>query len=165
MKKLNIALEKFSKYTATVLFIVVFIITFIQVLFRNLFGGGLAWIEEVSTMLMSAFAFFAVSYSVRKRNYTFLDFFFQRMNKPVQKTLSLVSYILIVFFLGYMVYSSIGFTSRQWYIVSSYLLLPRALWYVSFPVNCLIMLSFFIEEIMVVWSPESGAFTKGGGEA
>lgn len=163
MKKLNMFLEQFTKYAACVGFIIIFILTFIQIIYRNIFGGGFAWIEEVSTLLLSAFAFFAITYSVRKRNYTFLDFFYQKMNSPIQKTLSLISYVAILLFLAYMVYSSIGFTQRQWRTVSSILLLPRSLWYISFPVNCLIMISFFVEEIMKLWTPDSGANVKGGG--
>ena len=124
MKKLNMFLEQFTKYAACVGFIIIFILTFIQIIYRNIFGGGFAWIEEVSTLLLSAFAFFAITYSVRKRNYTFLDFFYQKMNSPIQKTLSLISYVAILLFLAYMVYSSIGFTQRQWRTVSSILLLP-----------------------------------------
>ena len=155
LKRWNAKLEIITKYLATIGFVIVFLLTFAQIVFRNIFGGGFAWIEEVSTLLLSAFAFFAISYSIRKRNYTFLDFFYQKCSVRIQKTLSLISYVIIILFLGYMFYSSIGFTQRQWRTVSSFLLIPRTFWYLSFPINCLIMFSFFVEEIALLWEADS----------
>lgn len=132
---------------ASIGFIVVFILTFTQIFYRNFFGGGFAWIEEISTLLLSAFAFFAISYSVRLHNYTYLDFFFKKFGKNVQKILNAVTCLLIIFFLGYVFYISFGFAERQWRAVSSILSWPRTFWYLSFPINCLIMISFLLEEL------------------
>ena len=147
MKKINDYLEQLTKYVAAIGFILVFALTLIQIFYRNAFGSGFAWIEEASTLLLSAFAFFSISYAVRLHNYTFLDFFYNKFGKNVQNALNIITYFLIIFFLGYVFYTSIGFSLRQWRALSSILSWPRTFWYLSFPVNCLIMGSFLLEEL------------------
>ena len=147
MGKINQCLELLAKYMAASGFIIVFALTLTQIIYRNFFGSGFAWIEEASTLLLSSFAFFAISYSVRLHNYTFLDFFYNKFGSNVQRMLNIITYFLIIFFLGYVFYISIGFSQRQWRALSSILSWPRTFWYLSFPINCLVMISFLLEEL------------------
>ncbi|GEM_PF-4893637 len=156
MKKLNIFLERLTKYASSFGFVIIFILTLIQIIYRNLFGGGFSWIEEVSTLLLSVFAFFAISYSIRKYNYTFLDYFYNKLSGRIQFYLSTLTYLAMTSFLLYVFYTSVGFAQRQWHTVSSILSWPRSFWYVSFPLNCIIMASFFTEDLMKLMRKRTG---------
>ncbi len=148
MRKLNRILEKATKYIACVVFLMIFVLTFTQILYRNIFGSGFAWIEEISTLLLSVFAFFSISYAFRVRHYTFLDYFFKKCSKKIQFCLNVFTLSSMICFLAYLVLTSVGFVKRQWMVYYPITSWPRSFWNLSLPINSVIMISFFAEELI-----------------
>lgn len=102
MKYITNFLDKFIFALACVLTAVLLSMVLVQMLCRNLFNFSFTQVEEYCVLMMAWLTFLAAAYAVRHCGHVAVDFFFQKMARPVKYVLNLVTIMGLLFLTLYM---------------------------------------------------------------
>ena len=75
VKKTSAVMNKIATYAAVVFFTIMTLIVWIQIFFRFILGGGIAWSEEVAKFLMVWMALLGASMLFREGGHIAINFF------------------------------------------------------------------------------------------
>ncbi|WHH57833.1 TRAP transporter small permease [Petroclostridium sp. X23] len=105
--KLNDSIYNVFKVLIICLLLAMSIMVFSQVVFRYVLKSPIAWSEELSTYCFSWLAFFGAAVVLKNDNHVNVSSFVDRINnKSLRKTVILFSQVLVLAFLGMVVYYS-----------------------------------------------------------
>ena len=107
MKLIGI-IEKVEKVLMAILFTIMVVCVFAQVLNRNLIQAGVSWFEELSRYCMVYMTILGAEIGLRDGTQLAIDAFKNGMSAKVQKALNYLSNIIIVVFSGVVFVNSIG---------------------------------------------------------
>lgn len=141
-------LEQVVKIVATILLGLLISIVLFQVANRVLIGKSYVEIEELSLVLASWCAFFAIAYTIRKKAHVRIDVFTNKLPFIIKHTLMLA--IDLIIFLTLIMLIRYGFllAHRKMNVPMMVLPFDSGFWYMSFPVG-MIFASFFMFDNMV----------------
>ncbi|MGI6029935.1 MAG: TRAP transporter small permease [Eubacteriales bacterium] len=134
-------------YISIALLVTITIGVMVQVICRNLLGFSLNFLEELTILLLSYFAFFTTSYTLGKHGHVAVDFITQKFSPKANLLWSNVVDGITILTLGVIAYACIGLIVRQMPIPMTMLPLSKGWLYIGCPVNCLIMMYFLLDDI------------------
>jgi len=145
-KKLEI-LTTFIEYTCTILFVVMTLITFLQVVGRYVFGVSYFWAEELARFTMIWIVFLGASVSVGLKAHTRIDFFINLLSPKVRKYIEIFNSLACLAFILFVSYNSIDIIRITTRNLSTGLRIPLALIYIALPVSGILMTVYFLAQI------------------
>ncbi len=140
---------------ASLVLVLLVVLTFMGVIWRRVFGQPFTWLEEVQLACMVWIVFAAGGAAFRTGNHVAIEMVVDMLPKKAQKICSILISAVVVVVLGYLVYQSMGFI--QLFLRSgrstSMLHIPYAIIYGIAPVSYAVMIiSWFYAQIKEVKS-------------
>ena len=97
-------LNEFEIYIGAVIFILMTILLFVQVVTRYVFHRSFTWTEEISTIFFVWMVYLGVCSAVLRRKHLRIDAFVEAMPFKVKKILLIISNIIFIAFLLYLIF-------------------------------------------------------------
>lgn len=140
---------------ASLVLVLLVVLTFMGVIWRRVFGQPFTWLEEVQLACMVWIVFAAGGAAFRTGNHVAIEMVVDMLPQKAQKICSILISAVVVVVLGYLVYQSMGFI--QLFLRSgrstSMLHIPYAIIYGIAPVSYAVMIiSWFYAQIKEVKS-------------
>jgi TRAP-type C4-dicarboxylate transport system permease small subunit len=127
---------------------VIFVVTFLAVIFRYILKAPLPWSQDVIRLAFTYMIYFGAAYCVRDSSHLNVDVLLTMLSKRGRKIAEiLINIVLLCFFIFLVVY---GFTFAQMgYIqTTSYLMLPMTYYYLGIPLAAIGMIFYVIQNIL-----------------
>lgn len=148
MKKVLDKLEKIILGILAILFAVMVIAFFYQIILRFLFERGNPWSEELTRYAFIWLSMLGSAVATRRSRNMDVDFIVKRMPKTMQIINSLFTKGLIIAFLMVIIVYGFSLVSITFKQLSPGLRVPMAYMYAAVPVGGLLMLLFTLEIII-----------------
>lgn len=141
------SLEKIVNIIVTILFIIITIITFVQVITRYFMGISYFWAEELSRFSMVWITFLGATIAVSSSAHTRIDFFINLLPEKLKKFINIFDEFICMFFSIVISIYSIDTVKIAMKNVSTGLKLPMGFVYGALPFAGLFMALYFILRI------------------
>ncbi|GKV65239.1 MULTISPECIES: TRAP transporter small permease [unclassified Sporosarcina] len=135
MNKLSNWIETLEKFMAMILIAAMTIIIAAAVLFRYFLNAPIFWASEASIFIMAWVTFIGGSLGLKYKSQASVTFLVDRLSDKGKRYLEIISYIIILVFIGILLYLSyqwLGSVSNQ---TSSSMRIPMWIPYASVPVG------------------------------
>lgn len=145
MKKIFDIFEKIAIYALAILFSVMVLSIFLQIIQRFAFASPNAWSEELTRYSFAWLSMIGAAVAVRKYRHMNIDYFINKLPARGKKVLEAFNNILVVALLFILIiygFQLVAITFKQ---ISPGLNIPMAYAYLSVPVGGILMLLFTIE--------------------
>lgn len=127
--------NNFEMYVGAVIFVILTVLLFLQVVSRYLLAQSFTWAEELGTILFVWMTYLGVASAVTHRKHLKIDAFLIAMPFKVRKALLIISNVIFFVFSLYIISPMMdlvyNFASKD--ATSSILLIPKALYYFVMP--------------------------------
>jgi TRAP-type C4-dicarboxylate transport system permease small subunit len=133
-------LGNFEEDAAAVLMAAILAVLGLQVFTRYVLGNPLSWTEEVARHLFIWMVFFGASAAIRDGTHVSIDLLVSRLPKGLHAAVTAVNALLILFFLGNVLYWGIKAVDRMWSLPTATLEIPIGLVYVVLPISAVLMM-------------------------
>lgn len=141
-------LEKIILWILAILFTVMVIAFFYQIVLRFIFESGNPWAEELTRYTLIWMSMLGSAVATRRGRNMDVDFVVKRMPKTMKTINSIITKALIIGFLLVIIIYGVNLVSITFKQLSSGLRIPMAYMYASVPVGGFLMLLFTIEVII-----------------
>ena len=128
-------LNEFEIYVGAVLFVIMTILLFIQVITRYFFGQAVTWAEELSTILFVWMIYLGVAAAVLRRKHLKIDAFVETLPFKGKRVLMIISNIIFLVFSIYIIIPMMNVVNNYAakHAVSSILKIPKDISYIVMP--------------------------------
>lgn len=157
VKKIVDSLNAFIKWILILLFFIMVIVVFLQVLFRFVLDQPLAWTEELSRYLLVWITFLGAGYAVSVKAHPSIELLFEKANKAVRRIMMVLSALLIVFFFYQVIINSFVFIERSMMQTSPALQLPMGLVYMVIPIASILFVINLLYITVSEWRKEASS--------
>ncbi|WP_243291801.1 TRAP transporter small permease [Bacillus sp. FJAT-47783] len=155
VKKVVDSLNNLIKWVLIILFFIMVIAVFLQVLFRFVLDQPLAWTEELSRYLLVWITFLGAGYAMSVKAHPSIEIVFERGNKLVKRIMIVVSSALIIFFFWHIVTNSFEFIERSMMQTSPSLQLPMGYVYTVIPISSILFVINVLYITISEWRKEA----------
>jgi TRAP-type transport system small permease protein len=157
VKKIVDSLNAFIKWILILLFFIMVIVVFLQVLFRFVLDQPLAWTEELSRYLLVWITFLGAGYAVSVKAHPSIELLFEKANQAVRKVLLALSTVLVVFFFYQIIVNSFVFIERSMMQTSPALQLPMGMVYMVIPIASILFIINLLYITISEWRKEASS--------
>ncbi len=149
-------INRFELYLASLIFVAIMALLFIQVITRYVLGHAFTWTEEISIIGFVWMQYLGICASVLTRKQLRIDFFLDMMPFKVKKIMLIVDNILTMIFCGAIIPFMLGIinTMVKMGSITDLLRIPNAVVYAIMPFSMALMIIRLIQE-SVILSKES----------
>ncbi|HWP50302.1 MAG TPA: TRAP transporter small permease [Clostridia bacterium] len=145
--------------------LVLFVVTFLQVVFRFVFKAPLAWSQDVIRLCFTYLVFSGAAYCVQEHAHLNIDVFITLLPDKARKLLELLIQAALIGFAAFLIWFGCQFAQSGATQMAPYLPVPMSIYYMSVPISAVFMLFYmiqqFIEQIVGFKEP----VMKGGEQA
>ncbi|NLI22886.1 MAG: TRAP transporter small permease [Clostridiales bacterium] len=113
LKKLENLLLTLEKIFFSTIMAAMILILSVHVVLRFVFKSPLIWSDEVVTMLQGVIAFLGIGYCFHRGKHTELTLLYDRVPRPVQQAMDVVTNVVMLGCVAYMIKYSIDYTIFQ----------------------------------------------------
>ena len=139
--------DKITKAVMGISAIVVFVITFLQVLCRFVLKSPLPWSTDILRLAFTYLVFWGAAWCVREKEHLNVDVLLMSFPVNIRKVVELgIDLVLSLFFI-FMIVFGIKFCAFGWTQTTSYLPIPMSVYYASIPSAGAIMLFYMIKNM------------------
>ena len=104
--------EHLEEIFCLLVFVVMSLLTFVQVILRYVFNSSIVFSEELSRYLFVWLTFIGIAYGVKKQSHLSVDIVFNRLKGPAKTAVKYLALILYIVFAVLMVVHSYKYFSR-----------------------------------------------------
>lgn len=115
---------------------VMFVLVFTNVVTRYGFGFSIAWAEEVASFLMIWVTFLGAGLALREGRHVAIDILQDRRPDAARRALRFALAVIILVFLGLLVWFGVQFVAFGWRSVTFVTQIPRGIPYLAVPIGC-----------------------------
>ena len=141
-------LMKLIKYLCATCLIVMATILLVQVIARYVFNRSIYWAEELAIYCMIWSIFLGSAIGVAEKSHTRIGFFINLFPAVVVNVIQLILDVIFLFFAGVLGYNSLSIVEISMKSLSAGLRLPLGFVYGSLSVSALLMVIFFLFNIV-----------------
>ncbi|HQL37242.1 MAG TPA: TRAP transporter small permease [Bacillota bacterium] len=150
MKKAKVILDKIHTNVLTIMFIIMVLVCFQQVISRYLLGNSLVWSEELSRYILTWIVFLGTGYVLGQGGHASMDLL-EMLPQNIRKVLSYISNLFVIIYSFIMIKYGIEFLLIGMRQKSSAMQIPMSIVYIALPLGGLMimiycLLSFFVAE-------------------
>lgn len=147
MSKLNQLNEKITLYASIILILTLLIIVSFQIIMRQVFDISYILLDEISRILFAWCISSSVAYAFIRKAHVNVTYFYDKMPARLQKYISLILLLSILFFLLFLMRHSWALTVKQMKIPFPIGPYPRGYLFAPLPISCLIMCISVLNEM------------------
>ena len=127
-------LSEFETYLGAILFIIIMLLLFVQVISRYVFQHAFTWAEELSTALFVWMTYACICAAVPKRKHLRIDALLNAVPFKVKRVMLIVDDVIFIAFNTYLWVPYITLLRNMSTSVTPLLRIPRVALYISIPV-------------------------------
>ncbi|WP_068672092.1 TRAP transporter small permease [Oceanobacillus sp. Castelsardo] len=135
MKKVSDFIESIEKAISVVLIAAITLILFFAVIYRYFLKDPIFWANEASIFMLAWLTFLGGSLGLKYRSQASITFLVNRLSEKNKRIMSIVTHIIILVFLGILLYLSYEWVFSLSDIKSSSMRIPMWIPYLSVPVG------------------------------
>ena len=125
--------------------LLVFVITFLQVLCRFVLKSPLPWSTDILRLAFTYLVFWGAAWCVREKEHLNVDVILTALPAGVRRWTEIVINLILCGFFIFLIYFGIHFCIFGWTQTTSYLPLPMSVYYASIPSAGAAMLSYMVK--------------------
>ena len=125
--------DKITKAVMGISAIVVFVITFLQVLCRFVLKSPLPWSTDILRLAFTYLVFWGAAWCVREKEHLNVDVLLMSFPVKIRKVVELGIDLVLSLFFVFMIVFGIKFCAFGWTQTTSYLPIPMSVYYASIP--------------------------------
>lgn len=145
------AINNVVKWVIILLFFLMVITVFLQVIFRFVVDQPLAWTEELSRYLLIWLTFLGTGYGVSVKAHPSIELLFEKAGGLMKRGLLVLSTVLILFFFWQIIVNSFEFIGRSMTQTSPVLQLPMGLVYTVIPISSVLFMINLLQVSVTEW--------------
>ncbi|MCL2851874.1 MAG: TRAP transporter small permease [Defluviitaleaceae bacterium] len=143
--------SEFIKYMLVVLLVLMFSITFIQVVMRYVFLNAIPWAEEAVRFMFVWASFIGAAIGIKEKIHIGIDLVTARLPQKAQRVTSTVVYFIIMWLAYYMVTAGWEFTRFTHAQLSPALTIPMSYVHVAIPISGVLIIIYSSIEVFKLW--------------
>lgn len=157
MKQFDRALTALNRATVAALLATVFLIVFVNVVLRYIFGFSLSWVEELSRYLMIWSAWLAMGLALREGAHIAIDSLLAALPRDAARVLRIVVFLAVVVFALSLVWLGSSYALFAWGQKTAVLRLSLGMVYLAIPIGALLLLlhALLIAPRMINHTPDA----------
>jgi len=128
--------------------IVLFTVTFLQVVFRYLLKSPLPWSQDVVRLCFVYVVFWGAAYCVRDKAHLNIDVMLTLISRKARKVVEILINIILVAFFVFIAWVGIEFAKSGSTQTAPYLPIPMMVYYLSLPTSAVLMVYYMIKNIL-----------------
>lgn len=140
-------LKRFIEQSCTILFLLMTLITFTQVVGRYALGKCFFWAEELARFSMIWIAFLGAAAAVSEKAHTRIDFFLNLLPLRTRKFIEIFNIMMCLLFMVIISWHSMSIVKISMRNISTGLPVPLSIIFVALPISGLLMVLYFIIQI------------------
>ncbi|WP_313800355.1 TRAP transporter small permease [Cytobacillus sp.] len=144
-------INKTVKWVVIILFFLMVIAVFLQVIFRFIVDQPLAWTEELSRYLLIWLTFLGTGYGMSMKAHPSIEFLYEKVGNTMKKGFIILSTALILFFFWQIIVNSFEFIGRSMTQTSPVLQLPMGLVYTVIPISSVLFVINLLQVSVAEW--------------
>jgi TRAP-type C4-dicarboxylate transport system permease small subunit len=142
------ALTKSLESIVTLFFFVMVVLILLLVILRYVFITTIIGGDEATQFLFIYTTAFGASILLGKNQHIRISILLERLPQRVQKIVSILNSILIIFLHGYLLFLSIKWISSVGYFESPVLQIPQGIVQICIPISCVIIILYGLRHIV-----------------
>ncbi|MCX7030674.1 MAG: TRAP transporter small permease [Spirochaetes bacterium] len=140
MKRLLATLAKVLEWLAAAAFLLLFLLSVLQIVLRYFFGESLFWLPDLVRFLFIWCIFAGAAVMYYRHEHIVVDFLVKRSREGTQDVLALIQDLVMIIFLAILIYQGIVVSILRMRLNFTVLPLPTGYAYLSIPVAAAVML-------------------------
>ncbi len=154
IKKLVEVINGFFKWILIVLFFVLVVVVFLQVLFRFVVEQPLAWTEELGRYLLVWTTFLGAGYGMSVKAHPGVEIVYDAFGPKVKKVFNVIITVLVIFFFLQVIVYSFEFIERTMIQKSPVLQIPMGYIYSVIPISSILFIINLLYVVITEWNKE-----------
>ncbi|MEG1998155.1 MAG: TRAP transporter small permease [Clostridiales bacterium] len=150
MKAMNRAADWFLKAVMGSSSLILFVVTFLQVVFRFAFKAPLAWSQDIIRLCFTYLVFLGAAYCVRENAHLNIDVLLTSLKVKYQRILQITIQVILLAFFVFLIYYGVLFAMSGAKQTAPYLPLPMSLYYMSVPLSAAFMFFYMIQQLVAL---------------
>ncbi|MDR4887697.1 TRAP transporter small permease [Fredinandcohnia sp. QZ13] len=155
IKKIVDFINGIFKWILIVLFFVLVVVVFLQVIFRFVLEQPLAWTEELGRYLLVWTTFLGAGYGMSVKAHPGVEILYEAFGPTVKKVLNVVISILVIFFFWQVIVHSFDFIGRSMIQKSPVLQIPMGYIYTVIPISSILFIINLLYVVISEWNKEA----------
>ena len=131
-------------YLGTIIFSIITVVSFAQIINRYFFGNSFVFAEELAVQLMIWIAFLGAAKCVRENAHTRMTVILNMAPPTIRSAMRLLADALCVAFLSISAWYGFGLVKATWRGTTTGTHIPEGLVYLAMPFCSIIMILFFV---------------------
>ena len=140
INKDNVLIYQIEKIVSFILVILTVLLTGMQVFFRYVLNSPLSWTEELARFALVWLVFWGSAIAIRRKRHLSIPFFVNLLPKKIKIYIDMFNKILIIVFLGILLYTGYEVMLETQEIVTPALGISYLWFYIIVPISCAFML-------------------------
>lgn len=155
VKRLLNFINGVTKWILIVLFFMMVVVVFLQVLFRFALDQPLAWTEELARYLLVWITFLGSGYAMSVKAHPSVELLYERANGMVKRVMMVLSTAVILFFFWQIIVKSFEFIQRSMVQTSPALQIPMGYIYTAIPIASVLFILNLLYVTVSQWRKEA----------
>ena len=147
MKVANKFVDNFIKFVMAFSSLILFVVTFLQVVFRFLFKYPLPWSQDVIRICFVYLVFFGAAYCVKEKAHLNVDVLLTALKPRTRLILEIIINVALLGFFIVIIYYGFQFVSTGQDQYAPYLPIPMSIFYLSVPLSGIFMIYYLIQQV------------------
>lgn len=165
MKMINKAAQSVLQLVMASTSLVLFVVTFLQVVFRFVFKAPLSWSQDAIRLCFTYLVFSGAAYCVKDHAHLNIDVFITMLPDKLRKLLELLIQIALIGFASFLIWFGYAFVQTGASQMAPYLPIPMSIYYMSVPISAGFMLFYMIQQLIEAIAGFNKPVQKGGEQA
>lgn len=147
MKTVNMIVDGILKIVMALTSLLLFIVTFLQVVSRFIFKTPIAWSQDVIRLCFVYLVFWGAAYCLKEKAHLNIDVFLTALKPKMRKIVEIIINVVLLLFFVFLIYFGFSFMQTGSTQNAPYLPIPMSFFYLSVPTSAVFMFYYMIQEI------------------
>nr|WP_312579914.1 TRAP transporter small permease [Sedimentibacter sp.] len=147
MKTANKIVDGILKVVMALTSLLLFIVTFLQVVSRFIFKTPLAWSQDVIRLCFVYLVFWGAAYCLKEKAHLNVDVFLTALKPKIRKIVEIIINLVLLLFFAFIIYFGFSFVKTGLTQNAPYLPIPMSLFYLSVPTSAIFMFYYMVQQI------------------
>lgn len=148
MKTVYKVVDSFLKTMMATSAFILFMVTFLQVVFRFVFKSPLAWSQDIIRLCFTYLVFMGAAWCVREKAHLNIDVLVSSLAPKIRAALEIVINTALCGFFIFLAYYGWMFAVTGGTQLAPYLPIPMFYYYLSVPISAVLMLYYMILQLI-----------------
>lgn len=148
MNAINKAIDTAMRSVMAASALTLFVVTFLQVVFRFLLKSPLAWSQDIIRLCFTYLTFFGAAWCVKEKAHLNIDVLLTSLKPALRKLIEIVINLILLAFFVFLAYYGFLFARSGSTQLAPYLPIPMSAYYMSVPLSAVFMFFYLVQQLV-----------------